>query len=158
MQAVWRHFNSLQRPGRDDFVLALGVLVLTIALLLLSAVSLLNRLEAGVRVEAVKGNAATLQLAAESFARQHLGRYPASTADLLAYLPGRQPPANPLDGRPLTFARRPGDVTYTPLDGGRRYRIRAWIYGAQGGCRELLTLAGGSGSSGRDQDYVDSGS
>ncbi len=157
MQAVWRHFESMHRPGRDDVVLALGILVLTSALLLLTGVSLFNRLEAGTRLVAVKGNAATLQLAAESFARQHLGRYPTSAADLLTYLPGHQPPANPLDGRPLTFARRPGDVTYTPLDGGRGYRIKAWIYGPQGGCRELLTLAGGPGVSGR-ADRRDGGS
>ncbi len=150
MQAIRQHLQTIRRPfhappipERDDVVLAVGALVLVVGLLLLAVVPLANRIGAGARVAAIKGNAATVQLAAESFARQHLGRFPSSVAQLSRYLPEKRVPANPLDGKPLAFARRPGDVTYTPGNEGRSYRIQGWIYGNDGGCRELVRLEGG---------------
>ncbi len=134
--------KSISLPQRDDLVLALGGLVLSTALLLLIGVPLLNQLEARARLVAVKGNAATLQLAAESYAQQHLGQYPGNVADLVPYLPQAKSPQNPLDGKPLQFTKRPGDVTYHASADKRGYWIKAWMYGPGGTCRELATLLG----------------
>lgn len=148
MRNLTRFSKFIRIPSRDDTLLAVGVLVLVSSLLMLVGIPVLNHLEARARLVAVKGNAATLQLAVESFARQHMGNYPTDVAEVLTYLPQAKAPTNPLDGKPLQFAPRPGDVTYTSLGQGCGYRIKAWIYGPQEKCRELITLKGGSAMTG----------
>lgn len=153
MKQLQRIRKAIRIPARDDLVLAAGAVVLTVAVLLLAGLPLLNRLEARARLVALKGNAATVQLAAESFARQHLGRYPRSVSELTAYLPGGKPPENPLAGGPVTFTRKPGDITYTPLEGEGGYLIEAWSFGKGRQCRRVLALAAGSGA-GRSPEGV----
>ncbi len=140
MKRLLDQLRALSVPKRDDLILAVGALTLTIAVVLAAGLPLLNHLEARARLVAVKGNAATMQLAAESYAQQHLGQYPESVGDLVPYLPQAKSPRNPLDGKPLQFAERPGDVTYTLAPDKRGYRIKAWMYGPGGTCRELMTL------------------
>ena len=142
-QVITRLRTVVRKPDRDELVLATGVITLLLAITLLLGLPFLNRLEAQGRMATVKGNAATVQLAVESFARQHRGAYPESVGDFLAYLPLGQAPENPLSGRPVTFTPKPGDVTYTLLTGGRGYRIQAWTYGPGETCRQARELSGG---------------
>lgn len=140
IEMITSRFRTLRR---DDYVLAGGALVLAVSIVLLLSLPLLNRVQANIRLEAIRDNAATVQLAVESYARQNLGRYPQSVTELVACLPDGEPPVNPLDGKRVAFVRRPGDVTYTLLPDGRRYRIEAWTYGPGETCRRAAILDGG---------------
>ena len=75
---------------------------------------------------AIRGNAATLQLAAETYASAHLGQYPEDPRDLIKYMPDNEPPLNPLTGQVALFRSQPGDITYRSPSKGRDYVIEAW--------------------------------
>lgn len=127
-------------PDRADLVLmAGGICLLASALFVFAGPGLQEVREARLE-EAVRGNAATLQLAAESYAAAHLGRYPAEAGELVAWLPGDTPPLNPLTGEPVRFAVAPGDLTYRSPSGGQDYVIEGW--GRTDGTTPLVTLAG----------------
>ena len=133
------------RLSRADLILAGGAAILGLSLLLVVALPAYHRLEDRARLAAVKGVAATLQLAAESYASQNLGRYPTDPLDLIPYLPGDRAPLNPLTGEFIDFRAQPGDVTYDSADEGRGYEITAWIYGPGRQARALLTLTNHGG-------------
>lgn len=134
----WR----LSRPNGSDLLLGFGALALTAAILLVLGLPGYHRLENRARLAAIRGNAATLQLAAETFASLNQGRYPADPADLIPLLPGSRAPRNPLTGRPAEFRSAPGDVTYRSSTGGQDYVIQAWGFGTGSGAQVLLTLTG----------------
>ncbi len=90
----------------------------------------------------VRGNAATLQLAAETYASAHLGQYPEDPRDLLKYLPDNQPPVNPFTGQASLFRNQPGDLTYRSPSKGRDYIIEAWGKQKDELPRRLILLKG----------------
>ncbi|MGD9548021.1 MAG: hypothetical protein AB7V45_10845 [Candidatus Krumholzibacteriia bacterium] len=144
MAAVWKTPTSLRipRPRSSDLLLAGGALSLLLALTLVAGLPVLNRLEAAARLAALRGNAATFQLAAESYAARNFGTYPTDPLDLVPYLPGRRAPRNPFSGDRVRFREAPGDLTYASPTGGKDYVIRAWGFGPAGGSRVLVTLTG----------------
>lgn len=102
-------------------------------------ISVMNRLNID---SAVRRNAATLQLAVESYAAANLGAYPADIHAVLPWLPQDRPPANPVTGRPVEFRDLPGDLTYRRDPDGRRYVIEAWAPHPDPKPRLLLRLGG----------------
>ncbi len=130
----------LPRPRRSDLLLAGGALSFLLALTMVVGLPVLNRLEAAARLAALRGNAATLQLAAESYAARNRGAYPTDPLDLVPYLPGDRAPRNPFNGDRVRFRAAPGDLTYDSPTGGKDYVIRAWGFGPAGGSRVLVTL------------------
>ncbi|HPF71700.1 MAG TPA: hypothetical protein PLQ13_13575 [Candidatus Krumholzibacteria bacterium] len=115
-----------KRPATPDLVLAAGAACVGAALLMLLASPVTTSLRRASMAAAVRGNAATLQLAVESWAAAHLGAYPDNAAVVLPLLPHDRAPANPVTGRPVTFAAQPGDLTYRRTADGRGYVIEAW--------------------------------
>lgn len=89
---------------------------------------------------ATRNNAATLQLAAETYAAANLGRYPRDVRELLPYLPGGEAPRNPFSGDPVMFRAAGGDLTWRTQAGGD-YVIEAWGPGPARPSR-LVTLRG----------------
>ena len=118
--------HALPRPSRADLVLWLGSVSLVAASLFVFAGPGLQQVQRASLETAIRTNAATLQLAAESYAAAHQGQYPADPHDLLPWLPGDCPPSNPLSGDPVRFLPQPGDVTYRSPTGGRDYVIEGW--------------------------------
>ncbi|RKZ16242.1 hypothetical protein DRQ50_06470 [bacterium] len=114
------------RPSRADLVLWSGAVCLVAASLFVFAGPGLRQVQKASFETAVRTNAATLQLAAESYAAAHQGSYPDDPHDLLPWLPGDRPPVNPVDGEPLRFRDEPGDVTYRSPTHGRDYVIEGW--------------------------------
>ena len=136
---------KVQRPSGSDLMLGLGAMALCGAILLVIGLPAFHRLEDQARLAALKGNAATLQLAAESYASQNLGAYPTDPLDLIPYLPGDHAPNNPLTGNRIVFRNQPGDVTYNSPSGGGDYVIRAWGFGPGQGTKVLVTLCSSGG-------------
>lgn len=137
-------FPKLQRPEIDwsTLVLCLGSASLVLVLLFLLAIPGYAHLKARAQLAAVKGNAATVQLAAETYAAAHLGSYPTDHLDLLPYLPDDQAPRNPLTGHPVLFKGGEGDLTYRSPTNGRDYVIQAFGRGKEGRAPVLITLKG----------------
>ena len=135
----------LPKPGKPDWpnlVLCFGVASLVLVCLFLLAVPGYFHLKNRAQLAAVRGNAATVQLAAETYAAAHQGAYPVDYLDLLPYLPGDRAPKNPLTGKVSLFKGGEGDLTYRSPTRGSDYVIQA--YGRQDGGRAalLLTLKG----------------
>lgn len=138
---------ALKRPSTPDLVLTFGSISLVVVCLFLLGAPALNHLKSRARAAEVKGNAATLQLAAETYAFRNLGRYPVDPLDLLEYLPGDVAPNNPFTGSPLRFRNEPGDLTYRSPSRGGDYVIEAWGAGPGGRPEKVLVLKGSRGRS-----------
>lgn len=128
------------RKHVPDIVLGVGVTCLVAVCLFLLGAPAEKVLRRRVVEAEVCGNAATLQLAAETYAARNEGRYPEDPLDLLSYLPGDTAPLNPLTGKTLIFRGEPGDLTYRSPSRGRDYVIEAWGEGDAGRARRLLVL------------------
>ena len=129
-------------PDLPDLVLAAGALSLVGALLFVFSAPVAANLRRAVTESAIRGNAATVQLAVESYAAANLGAYPADVHQALPWLPHDRPPANPLTGRPVEFRDLPGDLTYRCDPDRGRYVIEAWAPDGAGGARLLQRLTG----------------
>lgn len=130
----------MNKPSAPDLVLTAGAASLVLACLFLLGAPALNHLRGRALEAEVRGNAATLQLAAETYASKNLGRYPEDPLDLLAYLPGDAVPFNPLTGDPVRFRNEPGDLTYRSPSRGSDYVIEAWGADGEGRTQRLLIL------------------
>ena len=137
----------MPRISGPDFVLALGTVTLTVTLLFILGIPAFSYLQNRTRIVSTQGNAATLQLAAESYAAQNQGRYPDDPLDLIPFLPREKTPVNPFLGSESTFQGGVGDLTYRSPTGGGDYVIQAWGPDQEGRPILLLTLSGRS----RDQ-------
>lgn len=138
----------LSRPGKPDWpnlVLCLGTASLVLVCLFLLAVPGYGHLKSRALLAAVRGNAATVQFAAETYAAAHQGRYPVDPLDLLPYLPGDHAPTNPLTGQPTLFKGGEGDLTYRSPTNGGDYVIQAFGRPQSGRTPLLLTLKGKQG-------------
>lgn len=136
---------DLPRPGRPalaDMAFSLGAASLVFSVLVVVVEPVRARLQARTDLTTITANAATLQLAAETYAAGNGGRYARDAQDLLPYLPGGAAPRNPYTGEPALFRGLAGDLTYRPVSGGG-YVIEAWGRGAAKPVR-LATLRGGS--------------
>jgi hypothetical protein len=133
---------SWKRPETADLVLTIGSVSLVLVCLFLLGAPALRHLQGKAKTAEVRGNAATLQLAAETYAFSHLGRYPEDPLDLLSYLPGDVAPNNPFTGEALRFRSESGDLTYRSPSRGGDYIIEAWGPGTAGVATRLLTLQG----------------
>jgi len=120
----WRR-PRLGKPSLPDLVLAVGAASLVLSVLVVVTGPARRNLEGRARAANVLSNAATLQLAAESYAAVNLGRYPDDVLELLPYLPAGDAPRNPYSGEKTLFRGAVGDVTYRPGTGGG-YVIEAW--------------------------------
>lgn len=129
------------RPLRADLVLWTGAACLVAASLFVFAGPGLRQVRQASVDTAIRTNAATLQLAAESYAAAHQGTYPADPHDLLPWLPRERPPTNPLDGQPVRFRGEAGDLTYRSPTGGRDYVIEGWGR-RSGAARPVIVLTG----------------
>ena len=90
----------------------------------------------------MRGNAATLQLAAESYAAANLGLYPEDPLDLISFLPGDKPPVNPITGKLSMFRSQPGDLTYRSPTNGKDYVIEAWGKGKDNNPERIMLIKG----------------
>ncbi len=133
---------AARRPAAPDLVLAVGAASLLAAVLFVFASPTLDALGRAVTDSAIRGNAATVQLAVETWAAANLGAYPDDVHRVLPWLPHDRPPRNPVTGRPVEFRPAPGDVTYRPLADGRGYVIEAFAPDAGPAPRVLLRLEG----------------
>ena len=133
---------TLPRPDWSTVVLGLGTVSLVVVVLFLLGVPGYRHLKGRAQLAAVRGNAATVQLAAETYAAAHQGRYPTDPLDLIPLLPGDRAPQNPLSGKPVQFRGEPGGLTYRSPTNGGDYIIQA--FGKQTGRQAppLLTLKG----------------
>lgn len=127
---------------RADLILAAGATTLTLVCLFLLGVPAFRHFEARAHEATVRGNAATLQLAAETYAASHQGQYPTDPLDLIPYLPGDVAPPNPYSGKPSVFKGLPGDCTYRSPTNGQDYLIEAWGPGKKDQPRRLALLHG----------------
>lgn len=137
-----KQFIQHNRPGAADLVLAAGAASLVLVCLFLLGAPALHHLQERARCADVQGNAATLQLAAETYAYRHEGRYPVDPLDLVELLPDQTPPTNPFTGRSLRFRVEPGDLTYRSPSRGGDYVIEAWGGDPEKGPQRLLVLRG----------------
>lgn len=135
----WRR-PSFGRPSLPDLILSVGAAGLVLSIVFVLTGPARTSLDNRAREAAVLANAATLQLAVESFAAGNLGRYPADARELLPYLPAGDSPRNPFTGDKTLFRAAAGDLTYRPGTGGG-YVIEAWGPGA-GYPRRLGILKG----------------
>jgi hypothetical protein len=133
---------SLPRISGSDIILTSGTVALTVAILYILGVPGFHFLQNKTRVVATHSNAATLQLAAESYAAQNQGHYPEDPFDLIPFLPGETSPANPFLGSSLIFKGGIGDLTYRSPTGGGDYVIQAYVPDGNGLPSLLVTLAG----------------
>ena len=137
--------GGLPGPRRlpwGDLVLAVGAASLVLSVLwVVTAPAREQILDRG-RATRTVANAATLQLAAETFAAANQGRYPRDARALVAWLPERRAPRNPYTGDACLFRAAPGEVTWRRLP-GTGYVIEAWGRGPDGACR-LATFHSGS--------------
>lgn len=140
-QSWWQMLRALQVP---DLVLAAGGASLILACFFILGAPAYHRLQRQARAAAVCGNAATLQLAAETYAAGHQGRYPEDPLDLVPYLPGDQAPRNPYTGASASFAGGAGDLTYRSPTRGGDYVIQAWGRTPDGEATLVITLKGRS--------------
>ena len=135
---IWR------RPQLPDVVLSLGTVSLVVVCLGLLSVPAYHDLQLRAKASAVVGNAATLQLAAETYAAGHRGRYPEDALDLLPYLPAASAPTNPYTDAANKFQGAAGDLTYRSPTRGGDYLIQAFAMGRGGQARLVATYTGKS--------------
>jgi hypothetical protein len=102
------------------------------------------RLQERALAAAVRGNAHTLQLAAEIHAAQNDDCYATDAVDLVVYFPGGKPLRNPYTGEPLLFDGAPGDLRYTWKQAGADYRIVGYGRDGDGAPVPLVELHGAS--------------
>lgn len=122
------NFRRPALPGRSDLILFAGGASFLAACLFVFAGPGLEEVQRKSRERAVATNAATLQLAAETWAAMHQGSYATDPLDLVPLLPGSRAPRNPYTGDPVRFTGDPGDLTYRSPSGGRDYVIEAWAH------------------------------
>ena len=91
------------KPELPDVILTLGSISLVVVCLGLLGVPAFHKLQLRAKAAAAVGNAATLQLAAESYAAVNQGRYPEDALDLLPFLPADSPPENPYTTEDIEF-------------------------------------------------------
>jgi len=134
------------RTAAADLVFAAGAAGLVLSVVFVLSEPSRARLQARADEAAVAANAATLQLAVETHAAAHGGRYARSARELLPWLPQGRSPRNPYTGEPTQFRGIAGDLTYRPAP-GCGYVIEAW---GQGGSRPrlLATLRGAGAANG----------
>ncbi len=125
-----------------DLILAGGTASLIAACLVLLGIPAYHHLENRAHEATVRGNAATLQLAAETYAASHQGAYPIAPLDLVSYLPNDEPPRNPFTGKRSLFKGLAGDLTYRSPTNGQDYLIEAWGTGEKKQPKRLLLLQG----------------
>lgn len=133
---------TFRRPELPDVVLAVGCISLVVVCLGLLGVPAYHKLQLRVKSAAVIGNAATLQLAAESYAASHQGRYAEDALDLLPFLPADTAPVNPYTADNIDFQGGPGDLTYRSPTRGRDYVIQAFAKGPGDDAILVRTLTG----------------
>jgi len=121
-----RPFVRPTLPDRSQLVLVLGGGCLLAACLYVFAGPGLGEVQQTSRETAVRSNAATLQLAAETYAAQHQGRYATDPLDLVVLLPGDRAPHNPYTGEVVAFTDEPGGITYRSPTRGGDYVIEGW--------------------------------
>lgn len=122
----------LPRPGRAaaaDLVFSLGAATLVVTIVFVLSEPARARLKARTDETVIAANAATLQLAAETYAACNGGRYPRTARELLPFLEQGLAPRNPYTGEPTLFRGIAGDVTYRTA-AGDGYVIEAWGKGA----------------------------
>jgi len=133
---------AFEWPQLPDIVLAVGCISLVIVCLGLFAVPGYHELRLRAKAAAVVGNAATVQLAAETYAATHEGDYATDPLDLLPYLPAKAAPANPYSDNKIDFAGVAGDLTYRSPSQGSDYIIQAFAMGSGGKPKLVATLTG----------------
>jgi hypothetical protein len=133
---------QLEKPDWSNLVLCMGAASLVLVCLFLLAVPGYFHLKNRAQLAAVRGNAATVQLAAETYAAAHQGSYPVDPLDLLHYLPEKRAPVNPLTGKASLFKGGEGDLTYRSPTNGNDYVIQAYGRRSAGRVPLLLTLKG----------------
>lgn len=138
------HFKVNYKINYPDLVLALGTVSLLVVLMILTGLPAYRMMRNRAFLVEIKGNAATLQLAAETYGAAHLGQYPTDPLDLVPYLPGGEPPLNPLTGDRTLFRVVPGDLTYRSPTHGHDYVIEAWGPGPEKLPQRLTILQGHS--------------
>jgi hypothetical protein len=136
---------QLEKPDWPTLVLCFGTASLVLVCLFLLGVPGYFHLKGRAQLAGVRGNAATVQLAAETYAAAHLGSYPVDPLDLIPYLPGDHAPENPLTGDVCLFKGGEGDLTYRSPTNGSDYVIQAFGRATEGRARLLLTLKGKRG-------------
>jgi len=125
-----------------DLVLAIGSASMIVVFLFLLGIPAFHYLKGRAQEAAVRGNAATLQLAAETYAAANMGQYPEDPLDLIRYLPGDEPPLNPFTGKAALFRSQAGDLTYRSPTNGQDYVIEAWGKGKANHPKRILLLKG----------------
>ena len=133
---------KIGKPDWPTLVLCIGAASLVLVCLFLLAVPGYHHLKGRAQLAAVRSNAATVQLAAETYAAANLGTYPVDPLDLLPYLPRGEAPLNPLTGDISLFKGGEGDLTYRSPTNGKDYVIQAFGKKASGRIRPILTLKG----------------
>ena len=131
-----------KKPETPDVILTVGTVGLVVVCLGLLGVPAYTTLKMRAKSAAVVGNAATLQLAAESYAAVNQGRYAEDALDLLPYLPADSAPANPYTDDEIVFRGGPGDLTYRSPTRGGDYVIQAFAMGPDKKPRLVKTLIG----------------
>jgi len=131
-----------RKPETSDVVLTVGCISLLIVCLGLLGVPAFHQLSLRAKSAAVVGNAATLQLAAETYAAVHQGRYAEDPLDLLPYLPADSAPVNPYTTDVIRFEGVAGGLTYRSPTRGGDYVIQAFAMGRAGEARLVRTLTG----------------
>ncbi len=135
---------NFRRPETPDVMLAVGCVSLVVVCLGLLGVPAYHTLSLRAKAASVVGNAATLQLAAETFASVNQGRYAENVLDLLPYLPAESAPVNPYTTDSISFKGAAGDLTYRSPTRGGDYVIQAYAMGPEGKPRLVRTLTGKS--------------
>lgn len=125
-----------------DLVFAIGSASMIVVSLFLLGIPAFHYLEGRAHEAAVRSNAATLQLAAETYAAANMGDYPEDPLDLISYLPGNKPPQNPFTGEPALFRGQSGDLTYRSPTKGQDYVIEAWGKSQNNQPRRIIILKG----------------
>jgi hypothetical protein len=148
---AWQGLTARMKTGAGlrklefpDVVLAVGTISLIVVCLGLLAVPGYHRLQLKAKASAVISNAATLQLAAETYAAAHQGRYAEHALDMLPYLPQGTAPVNPYTSAASSFQGAAGDLTYRSPTRGRDYVIQAFAIGPGAEPRLVATLTGKS--------------
>ncbi len=131
-----------RKPDLPDVILTAGTAGLVVVCLGLLGVPAYTTLKMRAKSSAVVGNAATLQLAAESYAAVNQGRYAEDALDLLPYLPADSAPVNPYTEDKIVFRGGPGDLTYRSPSRGGDYVIQAFAMGPDKKPRLVKTLIG----------------